>query len=162
MHNLIFVYVGIWAVIIGRLVFDEWRARRPSSPKSPTMPLEKGDAIMEHANNIVFLETTGGRTESQSRRLWNFAWPHQVVNDSALDPAEKRAILAAWASDKHAVESLPVLRHFPGTPFAVTLTSIMDAIAELDRLSIANDDDPPPPPRAMRPPAAEIAHTQAA
>jgi hypothetical protein len=28
MHQLIFAYLGIWAVILGRLGVDEWRQRR--------------------------------------------------------------------------------------------------------------------------------------
>ena len=161
MHNLIFVYLGIWAVIGGRLAFDEWRVRRYSA-MSPTMLLEKGDATMDQPNNVVLLKTAEGRNERQSHGLWNFVVPHQVVNDAELNSDEKRAILAAWASDVHAVESLPVLRHLPGTPFPVTFSSIMDAMAELDRLSVANDDDPPPPPRTMRPPLTMKAQTQAA
>ncbi len=59
---------------------------------------------------------------------------------------EKRAILSAWASDEHAVESFPTLRHLPGTPFPVTFSSITDARSALDKLSGVNDDDPPPRP----------------
>ena len=63
-----------------------------------------------------------------------------------MDMDEKRAILSAWASDAHAVESLPTLRHLPGTPFPVTFSSIMDARIALDKFSGVNDDDPPPGP----------------
>ncbi|MFO1249249.1 MAG: hypothetical protein U1E93_13760 [Alphaproteobacteria bacterium] len=75
-------------------------------------------------------------------------YPHEVARDSRLLPDEKRAILAQWASDANAVPSMPVLRHLPGTPFPVTFSSVMAAMAELDRASCANDDDPPPRPRA--------------
>jgi len=78
----------------------------------------------------------------------NFTYPHQVVTASGLSLEEKRAILAAWASDRFAVESLPTLRHLPGTPLPVTLSSVMDARRQLDRLS-GSDDDPPPPPAAI-------------
>ena len=90
--------------------------------------------------NVVLLGRAAGRRA-------RFCYPHQVVSDPDLDMDEKRAILAAWASDENAVESMPTLRHLPGTPFAVTFSSIMDARVQLDRLSsIANDDDPPPSP----------------
>ena len=100
---------------------------------------------MEQQDNIIPFE---------KRRMWSFSLPHELVRDESISASEKRAILAAWASDMHAVESLPVLRHLPGTPFPVTLGAIMDAIAELDRRA-ANDDDDPPPPRAQRAKAAE-------
>ena len=90
--------------------------------------------------------------EKPQRRMWRFSLPHELVRDETIPLAEKRAILAAWASDMHAVESLPVLRHLPGTPFPVTFGAIMNAMAELDRLA-SNDDDDPPPPRAQRAPA---------
>ena len=78
-----------------------------------------------------------------------FDYPHQVVKDPTLDVEEKRAILSAWASDRNAVESLPTLRHLPGTAFPVTFSSIMDARSQLDRLVGSNDDDPPPCPGAI-------------
>jgi len=56
---------------------------------------------------------------------------------------EKRAVLAAWASDEHAVESFPTLRHLSGTPLPVTFSSIMEARLQLDR-GCEHDDDPPP------------------
>lgn len=98
----------------------------------------------------------------EQRELWNFSYPHQVVRDPAMTVEEKRAILAGWASDAHSVESLPILRHLPGTPFPITFSSIMDAMAVLDRLSCANDDDPPPSPRAKRPRPGETTHREAA
>jgi hypothetical protein len=101
---------------------------------------------MEKTSNIVFLRKPN---VSSRQGMWSFTYPHQVVRDASLSLGEKRAILAAWASDAHAVESLPVLRHLPGTPFPVTFSSVMDAMARLDRME--GDDDPPPPPIRMRP-----------
>ena len=99
---------------------------------------------MENRNNIIPLERETFHPRSPIH------YPHQVVSDPDIAPEEKRAILSAWASDAHAVESLPALRHLPGTPFPVTFSSIMDARRQLDRLVGANDDDPPLPPAAMR------------
>ena len=81
------------------------------------------------------------------RPLWRFRYPHEVVNDTSLSLEDRRAILAAWASDIHAVESFPALRHLPGTPVPVTYSSIMDARILLDRLAGCDADDPGPPPR---------------
>ena len=77
-------------------------------------------------------------------------YPHDVLRDQALTLAQKRALLSAWASDAHAVPSLPALRHYPGTPFPVTLSSILDALRMLDRLEGAADPDPPPRPAAAK------------
>jgi hypothetical protein len=88
-------------------------------------------------------------------------YPHEVVRDGGLLPEEKRAVLAEWASDAHAVRSMPVLRHLPGTPFPVTFSSIMAAMAELDRMACANDDDPPPRPRAGSLPRLDTAEAAA-
>jgi hypothetical protein len=62
-----------------------------------------------------------------------FALPHQVVDDPSLNLAEKRAILAEWASDRSAVASRPTLRWLAGTTFPVTFSSIIEARQELDR-----------------------------
>ena len=64
-----------------------------------------------------------------------FALPHQVVDDPSLNLAEKRAILAEWASDRSAVASRPTLRWLAGTTFPVTFSSIIEARQELDRLA---------------------------
>lgn len=42
-----------------------------------------------------------------------FDHPSEVVNDPDLSLNEKRAILAAWASDSCAVEAAPALRKSP-------------------------------------------------
>lgn len=81
-----------------------------------------------------------------NRPFWSFNYPHQVVSDAELGPEEKRAILSAWASDEHAVESLPTLRHLPGTPFPVTFTSIMAAMVALEKITGADCGDPSLPP----------------
>ena len=42
-----------------------------------------------------------------------FSHPADVVNDPDLTLNEKRAILASWASDACAIESVPALRRAP-------------------------------------------------
>jgi hypothetical protein len=62
-----------------------------------------------------------------------FSHPSDVVNDPDLTLNEKRAILASWASDACAVESVPKLRRAPtngGTP--VAFDDVMDALRALD------------------------------
>ena len=61
-----------------------------------------------------------------------FAHPKDVVNDPDLTLAEKRAILASWASDACAVEAAPALRRPPGSQ-PVAFDDIMDALRALDQ-----------------------------
>jgi hypothetical protein len=62
-----------------------------------------------------------------------FSHPGDVVNDPDLTLNEKRAILASWASDACAIESVPALRRAPtkgGRP--VAFDEVMDALRALD------------------------------
>ncbi len=71
-----------------------------------------------------------------------------------LSRAEKRAILASWASDARAVESCPTLRCLPGCRAEpVPLSAILEALQALDEGSAPPAAPPPAPPRAP-PPAA--------
>ena len=60
-----------------------------------------------------------------------FAQPMDVVNDLDLTLSEKRAILAAWASDACAVEAVPTLCSMRGHAL-VLFDDIMDAMRVLD------------------------------
>ena len=64
-----------------------------------------------------------------------FRQPDDVVTDDQLDIQEKRAILASWASDACAVESMPALRKPPGIASPVTFDAVMDALRRLDEVS---------------------------
>ena len=70
-----------------------------------------------------------------------FEHPMKVVNDPDLTLAEKRAILASWASDACAVEAAPGLRQPPGVGRAVEFDDVMDALRMLDRQASGK---PPP------------------
>ena len=62
-----------------------------------------------------------------------YSHPGDVVNDPDLTLNEKRAILARWASDACAIESVPALRRAPtrgGKPIA--FDDVMDALRALD------------------------------
>lgn len=63
-----------------------------------------------------------------------FAHPMDVVRDPDLTLAEKRAILASWASDACAVEAAPELRSIASGTF-VRWDGIMDALRALDEES---------------------------
>ena len=60
-----------------------------------------------------------------------FEHPRDVVMHPDLTPAEKRAILASWASDASAIASCPALRAPKGLK-AVSIDAILDALCELD------------------------------
>ena len=62
----------------------------------------------------------------------HFNHPRDVLAAQHIDKDEKRAILASWASDQFAIESMPILRHYPGTECAVTYDEILDALKALD------------------------------
>ncbi|TAV41676.1 hypothetical protein [Rhizobium leguminosarum] len=61
----------------------------------------------------------------------HFDHPEEVVS-ARLSKLKKLAILASWASDLHAVESLPELRHPPGVRRPVRYRDILDALKKLD------------------------------
>ena len=70
----------------------------------------------------------------------NSGRPAQVVADTRISLAERRAILSSWASDACAVESNPLLRQPPCSSEPVTFEEIMDALAELDRSDLNREE----------------------
>src|ERR1043166_7530489 len=60
-----------------------------------------------------------------------FKHPSEVVNDADLTLNEKRAILAAWASDACAIDSMPELRQGPNGH--IRFDDIMEALRDLER-----------------------------
>ncbi|MGA9089709.1 MAG: hypothetical protein WB420_11435 [Bradyrhizobium sp.] len=61
-----------------------------------------------------------------------FDHPRDVLADETLSRAEKRAILASWASDAAAVTSNPALRTLPGAKTPVSIDEILEALSSLD------------------------------
>ncbi|GJE27923.1 hypothetical protein [Methylobacterium organophilum] len=62
-----------------------------------------------------------------------FRHPREVLAYPRLSTAEKRAILASWASDARAVESCPTLRCLPGCRAEpVPLHEVLAALQALD------------------------------
>jgi hypothetical protein len=60
-----------------------------------------------------------------------YGHPREVVADTDLTLNEKRAILAAWASDACAIEAAPALRRQGNGP-PVSFGDIMEALKTLD------------------------------
>jgi hypothetical protein len=88
--------------------------------------------MIDHADNIVDLN---GILHPGTV----FDHPRDVVSDATLSTAEKRAILASWASDAAAVTSNPALRELEGSRRVVTIDEVLEALSMLDR-------KPPGPP----------------
>src|SRR3954452_5070442 len=61
-----------------------------------------------------------------------FDHPKDVLTHPNLSIAEKRAILASWASDASAIASCPALRAPNGLKAPVSIDEILDALCELD------------------------------
>ena len=61
-----------------------------------------------------------------------FDHPRDVLADTTLSRAEKRAILASWASDAAAVTSCPALRAIPGAKGVISIDDILEALSSLD------------------------------
>jgi hypothetical protein len=62
-----------------------------------------------------------------------FRHPREVLTYPNLTTGEKRAILASWASDAHAVNSCPALRRLQGCRAEpVSLDAILAALQALD------------------------------
>lgn len=62
----------------------------------------------------------------------HFDHPRDVLAAEQIGRDEKRAILASWASDISAIESMPALRRYPGMERVVTYDEILDALKALD------------------------------
>jgi hypothetical protein len=72
-----------------------------------------------------------------------FEHPMRVVEDPDLTLSEKRAILAAWASDACAVAQAPAMRLLAGASRTVEFDDVMDALRELDLRSAGTQKQKP-------------------
>ena len=61
-----------------------------------------------------------------------FERPRDVISHPGLSLAEKRAILASWASDASAIASCPALRAPEGLKAPVSIDDLLEALRELD------------------------------
>ncbi|MBY5461767.1 hypothetical protein HFO89_36660 [Rhizobium leguminosarum] len=62
----------------------------------------------------------------------HFDHPRDVLMANNISKDEKRAILASWASDICAIESMPAWRCFPGTQRIVAYDDVLAALKALD------------------------------
>src|SRR5438270_1840567 len=61
-----------------------------------------------------------------------FSHPNEVLTNPDLTDPERKAILASWASDAHAVENMPWLRRLENGS-TVPLSEVLAALRALDR-----------------------------
>jgi hypothetical protein len=73
-------------------------------------------------------------------RLADYTHPQDVLQDDALTHAQKRDLLAAWASDLSAVESRPGFRWLDGTPGPIPVSHILAALQALDQKADPSPD----------------------
>jgi hypothetical protein len=122
-------------------------------------------------------------SDSLSSMAAEFTHPDDVLHSRMISLADKRAILAAWASDAHVVPNLPAMRQLDSGAI-VDIDTVLAALRALDapgirakstqaeggswarpRISLwrraprgdnNDDDDPPPCPAAAIPPGVEL------
>lgn len=73
---------------------------------------------------------TANDDEVSDSDLVGYWRPSDIVDDPALSPSRKKALLSYWASDVHAVAGAPSLRSARGV--TVTIDSLFEAMAKLD------------------------------
>ncbi len=81
--------------------------------------------MIDHADNIIDLNAI-----LHPGSVYDH--PRDVVADTTISIAEKRAILASWASDAASVTSNPALRELPGSCQMVTIDEVLEALSALD------------------------------
>ncbi|GJE03424.1 hypothetical protein [Methylobacterium isbiliense] len=81
-----------------------------------------------------------------------FRHPREVLAHPHLSGADKRAILASWASDACALENAPGLRCLTGSRAEpVSVDAVLATLAELDREAAPPMKNEPPRKRPRRP-----------
>lgn len=90
------------------------------------------------SEKLIQTQGLGAALERWLRPAVGFTHPRQVLKDPLLGRAEKRAVLASWASDASAVQDEPGLRWLLGTAEPVPLADVREALARLDREEAAS------------------------
>ena len=67
-----------------------------------------------------------------SQPFARYLHPFDVAHRPALEPEVKRAILAFWASDRHAVETQPAMRQPPELEGPASVDDVFAALRSLD------------------------------
>jgi len=86
-------------------------------------------------NGLAATQTLSMARERGIRPAVGFLHPSDVLKDPHLTIGEKRAILSSWASDASAVMDEPWTRWLLGTPEAVPLADVREALLRLDRIA---------------------------
>ena len=97
-------------------------------------------ATSEH---VFETQGLGAAFERWLRPAVGFSHPRDVLKDPGLDLAEKRKVLASWASDASSVREEPTLRWLLGTAEPVPLAEVQEALARLDLWEAAATAPPP-------------------
>jgi len=99
---------------------------------------------MRLATSVEQIETQNleAALERWLRPAVGFSNPRDVLKDPALNLAEKREVLASWASDASSVREEPALRWLLGTPEPVPLADVLEALAKLDLWEAAAASSP--------------------
>jgi hypothetical protein len=97
-------------------------------------------ATLEHQFETQGL---GAALERWLRPAVGFSHPRDVLKDPGLNLAEKRQVLASWASDASSVREEPSLRWLLGTPEPAPLADVQEALARLDLWEAAAESAPP-------------------
>ena len=96
---------------------------------------------------LEHLTTTRALTPGAAVRL--LGHPVDVMNHPGLTTAEKREVLAAWASDAHAVVDAPGLRQLDSGA-VVGVDEVLDALRALDAPGAGHAETGPTPRVARR------------
>ena len=67
-----------------------------------------------------------------SQPFSRYLHPFDVAHHPSLEPEVRRAILASWASDRHAVENHPAMRQPPELKRQVSVDDVLAALRALD------------------------------
>ncbi|MDG5746561.1 hypothetical protein P8Q88_00035 [Qipengyuania sp. XHP0207] len=67
-----------------------------------------------------------------SQPFARYLHPFDVAHHPALEPEVKQAILASWASDRHAVENEPAMRQPPELKGPISADDVLAAPRSLD------------------------------
>ncbi len=67
-----------------------------------------------------------------SQPFSRYLHPFDVARHPSLEPEVKRATLASWASDRHAVENQPAMRKPPELDKPVRVDDVFAALRSLD------------------------------
>jgi len=66
------------------------------------------------------------------RDLVGYFSPKNIVDDPEINVSRKRALLAHWASDVHAIPSIPPMRR--GAGVTTSIDAILAALKDLDHM----------------------------